>query len=196
MQNMKDIAMLLAINHMTGSHSEACASQMNATDLSALKDSYMKEYESYQCKNLKLDMSRGKPGPDQLILSAPMLDVLSSQSALSALDGTDCRNYGCLDGIPEAKELMGSLLGLPGRKHDRRRQLQLEYDVRHHCPGNAPRCLRIAFSVVPFGKGEISLSCSRLRPPFCHLSAFRHRDDLRSHEPGWSGHGFGRKTGQ
>ena len=78
---------------------------MNATDLSALKDSYMKEYESYQCKNLKLDMSRGKPGPDQLILSAPMLDVLSSQSALSALDGTDCRNYGCLDGIPEAKEL-------------------------------------------------------------------------------------------
>ena len=113
MQNMKDIAMLLAINHMTGSHSEACASQMNATDLSALKDSYMKEYESYQCKNLKLDMSRGKPGPDQLILSAPMLDVLSSQSALSALDGTDCRNYGCLDGIPEAKELMGSLLGLP-----------------------------------------------------------------------------------
>lgn len=113
MQNMKDIAMLLAIIHMTGSHSEACASQMNATDLSALKDSYMKEYESYQCKNLKLDMSRGKPGPDQLILSAPMLDVLSSQSALSALDGTDCRNYGCLDGIPEAKELMGSLLGLP-----------------------------------------------------------------------------------
>ena len=43
----------------------------------------------------------------KLILSAPMLDVLSSQSALSALDGTDCRNYGCLDGIPEAKELMG-----------------------------------------------------------------------------------------
>lgn len=85
MQNMKDIAMLLAINHMTGSHSEACVSQMNATDLSALKDSYMKEYESYQCKNLKLDMSRGKPGPDQLILSAPMLDVLSSQSDLSAL---------------------------------------------------------------------------------------------------------------
>ena len=109
MQNMKDIAMLLAINHMTGSHSEACVSQMNATDLSALKDSYMKEYESYQCKNLKLDMSRGKPGPDQLILSAPMLDVLSSQSALSALDGTDCRNYGCLDGIPEAKELLADM---------------------------------------------------------------------------------------
>ena len=184
MQNMKDIAMLLAINHMAGSHSEACVSQMNATDLSALKDSYMKEYESYQCKNLKLDMSRGKPGPDQLILSAPMLDVLSSQSDLSALDGTDCRNYGCLDGIPEAKELMGSLLGLPAENMivGGNSSLNMMYDT--HCPGNAPRCLRIAFSVVPFGKGEISLSCSRLRPPFCHLSAFRHRDDLRSHEPG------------
>ena len=113
MQNMKDIAMLLAINHMTGSQSETCVSQMATADLSALKDSYMKEYEAYQCKKWKLDMSRGKPGPDQLVLSAPMLDVLSSQSDLSASDGTDCRNYGCLDGIPEAKELMGSLLGLP-----------------------------------------------------------------------------------
>lgn len=62
MQNMKDIAMLLAINHMTGSHSEACASQMNATDLSALKDRLYEEYESYQCKNLKLDMSLRKAG--------------------------------------------------------------------------------------------------------------------------------------
>ena len=77
MQNMKDIAMLLAINHMTGSQSETCVSQMATADLSALKDSYMKEYEAYQCKKWKLDMSRGKPGPDQLVLSAPMLDVLT-----------------------------------------------------------------------------------------------------------------------
>lgn len=112
MQNMKDIAMLLAMNHLAGGTAEPAATWMSAADMIALKDSYMKEFDAYKCKNLKLDMSRGKPGPDQLELSAPMLDVLSHQSNLLAGDGTDCRNYGCLDGIPEAKALMGNLLGM------------------------------------------------------------------------------------
>ncbi len=113
MHNMKDIAMFLAINHLTGAQSDRPVSQLSAAGLSTLKDSYMKEYEEYKCKGQKLDMSRGKPGPDQLVLSAPMMDVLSSQSNLAASDGTDCRNYGCLDGIPEAKQLMGNLLDMP-----------------------------------------------------------------------------------
>ena len=113
MQNKKDIAMFLAINHLAGDQGDRPVSRPSSADLAALKDHYMKEYEDYKCKGQKLDMSRGKPGPDQLALSAPMLDVLSSQSDLSASDGTDCRNYGCLDGIPEAKKLMGGLLGLP-----------------------------------------------------------------------------------
>lgn len=113
MQNKKDIAMFLAINHLAGDQGDRPVSRSSSADLAALKDHYMKEYEDYKCKGQKLDMSRGKPGPDQLALSAPMLDVLSSQSDLSASDGTDCRNYGCLDGIPEAKKLMGGLLGLP-----------------------------------------------------------------------------------
>lgn len=113
MQNKKDIAMFLAINHLAGGQGDRTVSQPPSAGLAALKDHYMKEYEAYKCKGQKLDMSRGKPGPDQLVLSAPMLDVLSSQSDLSASDGTDCRNYGCLDGIPEAKRLMGGLLGMP-----------------------------------------------------------------------------------
>lgn len=113
MQNMKDIAALLAMNHLTGAKSDLLASKMTTEGLTALKKTYLEEYEAYKQQGLHLDMSRGKPGPDQLILSAPMLDVLSSHSDLSASDGTDCRNYGCLDGIPEAKELMGNLLGIP-----------------------------------------------------------------------------------
>ncbi|MBR3514923.1 MAG: aminotransferase, partial [Lachnospiraceae bacterium] len=42
--------------------------------------------------------------------SMGMMDVLNSQQDLRSEDGTDCRNYGCLDGIPEAKELMGDMM--------------------------------------------------------------------------------------
>lgn len=48
-------------------------------------------------------MSRGKPGADQLDLSMGMLDVLDSKTALKSENGTDLRNYGVLDGIPEIK---------------------------------------------------------------------------------------------
>lgn len=61
-------------------------------------------YEQFQEQKLKLDMSRGKPCPAQLDLSAGLIDCLS-QKDYKTLDGTDCRNYGGLDGIPEAKEL-------------------------------------------------------------------------------------------
>ena len=70
------------------------------------------EYEQAAAQGLKLDMSRGKPGTDQLELSMPMLDMLDSRSLLRAQDGTECRNYGALDGIPEAKRLMAGILEL------------------------------------------------------------------------------------
>ncbi|WP_145025986.1 aminotransferase class I/II-fold pyridoxal phosphate-dependent enzyme [Paenibacillus sp. Y412MC10] len=70
------------------------------------------EYEAYQSLNLKLDMSRGKPCPEQLQLSNEMLDVLPSGEELRAEDGTDCRNYGGLDGIPEAKRFFAEMLGV------------------------------------------------------------------------------------
>jgi len=66
-------------------------------------------YEKFQAQKLKLDMSRGKPCPAQLDLSTGLIDCLS-QSDYKALDGTDCRNYGGLDGIPEAKELFAWIL--------------------------------------------------------------------------------------
>lgn len=68
------------------------------------------EYEKVASCNLKLNMSRGKPSAAQLDLSADMLSILSASEDCFSEDGTDCRNYGVLDGIPEAKRLMSVLL--------------------------------------------------------------------------------------
>ncbi len=68
------------------------------------------EYERYLGMNLSLDMSRGKPCKEQLDLSMGIMDALNSTVDLRCEDGTDCRNYGCLDGIPEAKQLLGDMM--------------------------------------------------------------------------------------
>lgn len=69
-----------------------------------------KEYESLKALELKLNMARGKPCSEQLDLSTPLLTMLSSADDCFSEDGTDCRNYGVIDGIPEAKRLMAVLL--------------------------------------------------------------------------------------
>lgn len=70
------------------------------------------EYEKVKSRGLSLDLSRGKPGADQLDLCRDMLDVFDSKSDLHAENGFDCRNYGIVDGLPEAKRLFADLLGL------------------------------------------------------------------------------------
>ena len=69
-----------------------------------------KEYKKYQDMDLRLDMSRGKPCREQLDLSMGMMDALNSEADLSCADGTDCRNYGALTGIEEAKVLIGDMM--------------------------------------------------------------------------------------
>lgn len=68
-----------------------------------------KIYEDYVSQNLKLDMSRGKPASSQLDLNN---DILNTLETYRTEDGLDARNYGVLDGIPEAKTLFSSLLGI------------------------------------------------------------------------------------
>lgn len=84
--------------------------EMTKDELLALKDTLTKEYEDAKGKGLKLDMSRGKPGKSQLDLSLPLLDVVSSADDMVASDGMDIRNYGGLDGLPEAKQLMAEMM--------------------------------------------------------------------------------------
>lgn len=68
------------------------------------------EYEKFQNMGLNLDMSRGKPCKEQLDLSMGMMDALYSGADLTCEDGTDCRNYGGLTGIKEAKVLIGDMM--------------------------------------------------------------------------------------
>ncbi|MBQ8175547.1 MAG: aminotransferase class I/II-fold pyridoxal phosphate-dependent enzyme [Oscillospiraceae bacterium] len=86
--------------------------EMSREQLSAFKAECEKEYEAYKAKGMKLDMSRGKPGADQLDIAMPMFDVFTNSASMIADDGTDCRNYGMLTGIPDAKKLFGALLGV------------------------------------------------------------------------------------
>ena len=86
--------------------------EMSKEELLVLREDLNKEYEEARAKGLKLDMSRGKPAASQLDMQKEFLDVVNSQSDLYTQAGLDCRNYGLLDGIPEAKKLMADMLGV------------------------------------------------------------------------------------
>ena len=90
--------------------------EMSKEELVALRRDLKAKYHDFQTKDLKLDMSRGKPSVEQLDLSMGMMDVLSSDDDLTCEDGTDCRNYGVLC------------------HHYHLRKFQLERDVRYRFP--------------------------------------------------------------
>ena len=90
--------------------------EMSKEELAALKTELEKAYEDAKGKGLKLDMSRGKPSAAQLDMTMPIMDVLNAESDLKTEAGVDCRNYGVMDGIPEAKALMGAMMGVAPEK--------------------------------------------------------------------------------
>ncbi|MGF7035622.1 aspartate/methionine/tyrosine aminotransferase [Paenibacillus mucilaginosus] len=69
-------------------------------------------YEACRSQKMALDMSRGKPCPEQLELSREMLGIVAADDPLRAADGSDCLNYGGIDGIPEAQSLFARMLGV------------------------------------------------------------------------------------
>ena len=87
--------------------------EMSETELKEQLAVLTKEYEAAKAKGLKLDMSRGKPSPAQLDITNDMLDIVNSQSGCMSESGTDCRNYGIMEGLPEARQLMGDFLRVP-----------------------------------------------------------------------------------
>lgn len=68
-------------------------------------------YDAFQAKKLSLNMARGKPGSEQLDLTMPLNEALSSTSDMISESGDDTRNYGLLSGISEAKKLFADILG-------------------------------------------------------------------------------------
>lgn len=81
--------------------------------LAAEKAVLTSKYEKIKASGLSLDMSRGKPGREQLDITGGMLSVITCNEDCITDAGLDTRNYGGLDGIPEAKKLFSELLGIP-----------------------------------------------------------------------------------
>ena len=86
---------------------------LSRAELEKTKEKLKKQYEKYKSLGLSLDLSRGKPGRKQLDLLSGMLDVIASGDDCMSEAGIDCRNYGLLDGIPEAKRMFSELYGIP-----------------------------------------------------------------------------------
>jgi aspartate/methionine/tyrosine aminotransferase len=84
--------------------------EMNKQELQDEITALKAQYKKFQELDLSLNMARGKPCREQLDLSMGLMDALNSEADLSCADGTDCRNYGVLTGIDEAKELIGAMM--------------------------------------------------------------------------------------
>ena len=121
--------------------------EMTRDELLALQAELKKKYREMQALNLNLNMSRGKPCAEQLDLSMGLMDVLNSDTELRAEDGVDCRNYGDLTGIPEARRLMSEIMEVPADNIIvyGNSSLNIMYDTvsrsyTHGVMGNTPWC--------------------------------------------------------
>lgn len=121
--------------------------EMSRQELERLHGELTVQFEEIKAEGLKLDMSRGKPAPEQLDTAMPLLDVLGSGSLLQTESGTDCRNYGLMDGIPEAKRLMAEMMETKPENVivDGNASLSLMFDtvshsVTHGVCGSTPWC--------------------------------------------------------
>lgn len=85
---------------------------MSKSELEGFYKQACEEYDGYKAKGLALNMARGKPSAEQLDLTEGMLTAVSTNAECYAEDGTDCRNYGIGDGLPEAKKLFAPMLGV------------------------------------------------------------------------------------
>lgn len=82
-------------------------------ELRALREEAQAEYDAYLRAGISINMARGRPSPEQLDLSDDLMDLSSADIGVKASDGTDCRNYGLLCGLPECRALFGEILGMP-----------------------------------------------------------------------------------
>lgn len=90
--------------------------ELSENELLALREELHKEYEEAKAKGLQLDMSRGKPSPAQLDMEKDFLGMVISDADVTTETGVDCRNYGLLDGIPEARKLLADMLEVSADK--------------------------------------------------------------------------------
>ena len=117
---------------------------MSKNALTELLSSLREEYNQYLSLGLSLDMSRGKPNREQLDLTQEMLGVIDTPDDCFTENGIDCRNYGLLDGIPEAKRIFADLLEIPSGNLIvcGNSSLNIMYDMMVRCMlyGSSPDC--------------------------------------------------------
>ncbi|MDD2971922.1 MAG: aminotransferase [Lachnospiraceae bacterium] len=87
--------------------------ELSKAELETLRTQLQKQYEDAKGKGLQLNMSRGKPSVAQLDMTMGIMDVIDSKSVLKSESGDDCRNYGVMEGLAEARKLMGDIMGVP-----------------------------------------------------------------------------------
>lgn len=122
--------------------------EMSREELLVCKEELDVRYKEAQGKGLNLNMSRGKPETMQLNMGMELLEALKADSETKAEDGTDCRNYGCLEGIPEARKLMAEIMGIKDASNVivfGNASLSIMYDtvsrsVTHGVMGSTPWC--------------------------------------------------------
>ena len=85
-------------------------SKLSKNKLESIHNDLLARYERYKSMGLSLDMSRGKPGDEQLSLSKGLITCLSEDEYISG--NIDCRNYGGIDGIPAMKKIFADLLNI------------------------------------------------------------------------------------
>jgi aspartate/methionine/tyrosine aminotransferase len=129
--------------------------KLSASDRATLRQALERRYDAFKAQGLKLDMTRGKPSSEQLDL-ASKLSVALSETDYKGSDGTDARNYGGLDGLPEMKAIFAEMLGAPVAQVvvGGASSLQMMHDtvvraLLHGVPG----------SKEPWGRGKIKFLC-------------------------------------
>ncbi len=129
--------------------------KLSATERATLTQELQLRYDAFKAQGLKLDMTRGKPSAEQLDL-ASKLTVALTEADYKGSDGSDARNYGGLDGLPEMKAIFAEMLGAPAAQVvvGGASSLQMMHDtvvraLLHGVPG----------SKEPWGRGKIKFIC-------------------------------------
>lgn len=87
--------------------------EMSLSQLKEKEIYLIKEYEKIKTCNFKIDMTRGKPCPEQLDISEDLLKVIATNDECKTEYGFDCRNYGLVDGLDYAKQIFSDIIGVP-----------------------------------------------------------------------------------
>ncbi len=90
----------------------ADTAQMRSPNIALSSRQIQESYDAFKAKGLRLNLTRGKPAPEQLDLSSALLSLPGATDYVAA-DGTDCRNYMGLQGIPEVRSLFSGIMGAP-----------------------------------------------------------------------------------